>query len=414
MNKCILALLLFYFSPVYAQIPSSASFASNEIGGVTKLDNLQIMSLGIINDTNTNITKKGRVNSWGGFNSNATIGNYPSNYNTFPAGNETWVMNLYSDGRFRISASGWNDLCITFNTESSDFSAKEFGRNGKRVYLSSCANSNKNQYFFLQKSQHTIAKPSGSSFVIRSISQPYLCLSTMRNNKKSASSSPLTMQDCRPNSDGFDRWRITNQYNSIDQNQNTANTLHLMATVFALHNYSRNTEDGTREMIYNKDIKTTLTDNFSLLPLPYYRKIPFMNPLDGENIDVFYNSTATVQQLHIERFKTSGFDKSIEIGSKVKVPIVGWSLDVKGKLDFKSATQLNTKLWLNVDPFTAMWFTSSLSKASGSYDINILTDLNDSWTVNNSKFSQELIQALTVCSSTSSQPICIQSAFSSD
>jgi hypothetical protein len=397
---------------VHAQIPASVPFASKEIAGVTELKKLQLMNLAIINDPYTSVSKKGRVNSWTGVNIYSTIGNYTSNYDRVPDGNEIWTMSLYSDGRFRISPDGRNDLCITFNTEASNFSTKEFGRDGKRVFLSACSNVSTNQQFFLQESASTKATPAGLSYVIRSTNVPDLCLATMNNQKKSASLSPLTMQDCQPNSNGSDRWRITT-YSDVT-NVNTADTLHLMATLFALHNYSRTAEDGTREMIYNKDISAALVGDFSFAHLPYYRKIPFMSPFDGRLLDIFYNSTPTVQELHIERFKTEGFDKSIEIGSKITVPIFGWSIDTKGKLDFKSSTQLNTKLWLNVDPYTSMWFTSSLSKVSGTYNINITTDLNDSWLINGSKFSQELMKALVVCSSASTDPICIQSAYSSD
>ena len=403
---------IFTYTFVHAQIPSSVPFATKEIAGITELKRLQLMNLAIINDPNTLVTKKGRVNSWNGVNIYSTVGNYTSNYNKVPEGNEIWTMILYSDGRFRITPDGWSDLCLTFNADASNFSAKEFGRNGKRVFLSTCSNLSANQLFFLQASTSTKASPAGLSYVIRSTNMPNLCLATMKNHKKIASLSPLTMQDCQPNSDGSDRWRITT-YSDVTS-VNTADTLYLMATLFALHNYTRTAEDGSREMIYNKDISTELVGNFSIAPLPYYRKIPFMSPFDGRLLDVFYNSTPAVQALHIERFKVEGFDKSIEIGSKITVPVMGWSIDTKGKLDFKSSTQLNTKLWLNVDPYTSMWFTSALSKVSGTYNIIVTTDLNDSWPINGSKFSQELLKALVVCSSASIDSICIRSAYSSD
>lgn len=412
MKKTLLSFFIWVCACAHAQIPSSVPFASQEIGGVTRLINLQLMNLAIINDPNTPPKKKGRVNAWTGANSNSIIGNFPSNYNNVPAGHEIWGMQLFSDGRFRIYSNARPDLCLSFDNETTSFSNKEFGRDGKRVYLSACTNSSTNQHFFLQESASTKATPAGLSYVIRSTNVPTLCLATMNNQKKSASFSPLTMQDCQPNSNGSDRWRITT-YNDVS-NLDTSNALHLMATVFALYNYTRTAEDATREMIYNKDISTVLVGDFSFVPLPYYRKIPFMSPFDGRFLDVFYNATPTVQQLHIERFKTDGFDKSIELGAKITLPILGWSIEPKGKLDFKTSTQLNTKLWLNSDPYTALWFTSSLSKVSGVYNINITTDLNDSWPVNGSKFSQELIKALVICSSTSTDPICIQSAYSSD
>lgn len=404
--KSIMALFgLMFAANLFAQIPQVTKSATSEFSGVSSIASLQIISLGIL-DSNS---PKGRLNVWNGVKPDAVVGNYTSDLYKSASSNEIWVAQIISDGRFTLRTGSRLDMCLTAEkTLSSAFEA-EFGESVRAVKVKKCSSDTFGQQLFLQKS--TLAKNSpfvaSASYVIRLVDEPTVCLSTFINSAKGSHLSPVTTEACSQSGSGggTDRWVITST--QAKDRASSDRTLAQMANVWAMQNYV----DAKGISIYNKSLAADVRQATLMIdPAIKYKRLYFDSPFSGQSVSAYVNATPEQQELHIERFDISGFDKSIEIGGGTlsKLTGIGLVADIKGKLDFKKSTQDNVKLWQKVPPYTTMFFVAGTTKVSGGYTLSVVTDLGDKWETSEGNFSQDVLSILAACTDTSTSQICAQ------
>ena len=110
-------------------------------------------------------------------------------------------------------------------------------------------------------------------------------------------------------------------------------------------------------------------------------------------------------------FDTSGFDKSIEIGSSKLNGLSTWLTflpEIKVKLDFKKSVQDNVKLWQKVPPYTTIFFAAGTIKVSGGFNVVVVTDLGDTWETAGGTFGEDVVSTIVACTDTSTDKICSQ------
>lgn len=402
--KATIVAITMWAMSAHASIPFNNKAADKEFGRAI-VPNLQIANLGLLNGADT----PARVNMWGGRQTaGAVIGNWPGDVSKPTPSNENWSIHLISDGRFTIRPTAQRNVCLTVEKQPSSLFQAEFGDSGRVVKLERCDSASYGQQFFLQLSgtaKKTVLSGS-AAYVLRPVDDPGVCLTTFSNSRKPNSLSPLTVAPCSGAGDESDRWVIT----SIQETAraDTQKTLKQVATIWAMQDYA----DDKGHSVYNKSVSAeAVKSTVKVDPTTRYTRLQFGSPFGGRSVNAYTNATPHLQELHIERFDTSGFDKSIEIGSSKLNGLSTWLTflpEIKVKLDFKKSVQDNVKLWQKVPPYTTIFFAAGTIKVSGGFNVVVVTDLGDTWETAGGTFGEDVVSTIVACTDTSTDKICSQ------
>lgn len=436
MLKVIITAALIFASQLAGAgpIPALTTAADSSTFGAQQINNVELMNVASATGQKS---VRSRVNAWGGVFKGAYLGNYRSDGNA-PANNERWTFEIFADGRFRIKAEDYRDLCVkhypyedfrdpkagTKNYDPKKDGYVKFG-GGRVVRLAACDATDQDQFFFVQSSKKMpdpvtgfpigpyyrfwVTKKYGSlqSYVIRAISEPTQCLSTSRSNAAIVQYSPLVMSDCAPVGDGKDRWYIGKGDDM--QDAHSASVLRQMVDVFSVYFYHRKGTDGSSAPLYLKTADVKLVPGtFKRYAVGDYDRLWFQSPFNaGDFIDRYDNYTTLPQSFEVRKWHISTFTQSLTLNGEVKISI--FTIGSEGKFEWVNSDQTITGATMTLAPGLSGWFTAQKYFNYGEYSADIETDIGDKWSIAKVKAKFTGPNAIVVCDSASAQPACTAS-----
>jgi hypothetical protein len=385
----ILSLVL--CSSVLAQVPKTSKLASTEYMKQSALGGLIIQSLASIDVKESLSIAAAALQP----RENIRVGNY---YASKDISQRWWRFTAMADGRFAIRMDWDQTLCLTIPKTSVNDPTDSSGDPLRLAVTKKCNSSAEGQQFFLQPS--VIVKQGASAgkqtYVIRSVDEPSICLSTHVTPKTGPDASGhLAAELCQKTGSATDRWVISNGHAS------TPSQLMELANNFAKQDY----RDKDGKPIYIKEFKTEVDVPKLVVGKDLsYRVIPFESPLASAQITAYTNFTPIEQDLHIERFVTHTSTTTAEASAAFKLVIV----DISGKMSLATADaqQKNSKIWHTVPPKSTMFFTAAAVSVSGTYKTIAHSDLGDSWSMGDVPFASEAISSVVVCTTDSEEKAC--------